>query len=199
MEAGEKLLLLECVPNKSLFERMNTYEGQRSGMLSWASRLSIALDIPRSLDYLHFQADPPIRHIDVKSSNILLQTLGCDNNGPQTPTTVKGSLGYIDTHCLQTGLVSNKSDVYSFGVLLLELINGLKSTQGSVTLAEWTYEGRKNEDIELMTKMLDPKLYGAANLEQLRVLISVANSALHEDFEARPDLSHIVDSISSCM
>ncbi|KAK6263427.1 hypothetical protein QUC31_009243 [Theobroma cacao] len=211
-KAGEQLLLLEYVPNKSLFDRMHTYHGQSSGILSWSNRLSIALDIARALDYLHSQADPPIIHRDVKSSNILLIDnnqakladfglckLGYDKPGCQNPTIIKGSFGYVDTNYLKTGLVSPKSDVYSFGVLLLELITGLKSTQGSVTLADWTEECRKHHDVEVLAKMLDPKLNGDANLEQLKVLTDLANAALLENSEGRPDMSQIVDRISSCM
>ncbi|KAL4601993.1 hypothetical protein ACB092_10G021700 [Castanea dentata] len=211
LDKGEQLLLLEYIPNKSLFDKMHTYHGQFSGILTWSNRLNIALDIARALEYLHSQADPPIIHRDVKSSNILL----VDNNhakladfglcklgygtehGSQTPTSVKGSFGYIDTIYLSTGLVSPKSDVYSFGVLLLELITGLKSIQGSLTLVEWTKECRKSNDIEALARMLDPKLNGDANLEQLRYLISVANLALLENLERRPDMSQIVDVILS--
>ena len=105
----------------------------------------------------------------------------------------------VDTNYLKTGRLSPKSDVYSFGVLLLELITGLKSTQGSVTLVEWTGECRKNQDVEVLAEMLDPKLNGNANLEQLKVLIDLANAALLENSEGRPDMSQIVDRILSCM
>lgn len=203
---------MEYIPNKSLFDKMHTYHGQFSGILTWSNRMSIALDIARALDYLHSQADPPIIHRDVKSSNILLIDndhakladfglckLGHDtSHGSQTPTTVKGSFGYVDTCYLNTGVVSPKSDVYSFGVLLLELITGLKSIQGSETLAGWTEECRKNDDIEVLVTLLDPKLNGNANLEQLGVLINLANSALLDNSEGRPNMSYIVDMISSC-
>ncbi|KAF3645335.1 hypothetical protein FXO38_08464 [Capsicum annuum] len=212
IKAGEQLLLLEYVPNKSLFERMHTNHGQSSGTLSWSNRLNIALDVARAIDYLHSVADPPVIHRDIKSSNILLINddhakladfglckLGNDVISASTPTKVKGSLGYVDTYYLNTGLVSPGSDVYSFGVLLLELITGLKSVQGSMTLAEWTEDCRKNENVEVLIGMLDPKLNGNVDIEQLRVLVDVANSALLENSEARPTMTQIVHKISSCM
>ncbi|XWS38855.1 hypothetical protein CRYUN_Cryun19dG0166100 [Craigia yunnanensis] len=191
---------------------MHTYHGQSSGILSWSNRLSIALDIARALDYLHSQADPPIIHREVKSSNILLIDhnhakladfglckLGYDKPGSRNATNIKGSFGYVDTNYLKTGLLSPKSDVHSFGALLLELITGLKSTQGSATLAEWTEGCRKNQDVEVLAQMLDPKLNGHANLEQLKVLIDLANAELLENSEGRPDMSQIVDRILSCI
>lgn len=211
-KTGEQLLLLEYVPNKSLFDRMHTRQGQYSGILSWPDRLSIALDIAYALDYLHSVADPPVIHRDIKSSNVLLVSdsrakladfglckLGNDAQNAHTPIAVKGSLGYVDTCYLNTGIVSPKSDVYSFGVLLLELITGLKSLQGSSTLAEWTGECRKSDDVEVMMKMLDPKLEGDVDVEQLRVMIDVANLALLENTNARPDMTHIAYRISTCM
>ncbi|XWS49429.1 hypothetical protein CRYUN_Cryun12cG0003000 [Craigia yunnanensis] len=130
-----------------------------------------------------------------KLADFGLCKLGYDKPGSQNPTNIKGSFGYIDINYLKTGLLSPKSDVYSFGVLLLELITGLKSTQGSVTLAEW----RENQDVEVLAQMLDPKLNGDANLEQLKVLIDLDNAALLENLEGRPDMSQIIDRILSCM
>ncbi|XP_024031418.1 probable serine/threonine-protein kinase PBL21 [Morus notabilis] len=211
LDREEQLLVLEYVPKRSLFERMHTSEGQKAGILSWESRLSIGLDIAKALHYLHSQAHQPIIHRDVKSSNILLLD---DNHakladfglsklhGPLKPTTIKGSFGYIDTTYLNTGLVSPKSDVYSFGVVVLELITGLKSSQGPTTLAEWTHPWRMNHrnDIDLMAAMLlDPKLHGKAHFGQLRVLVELTNWALNDRWEARPDMGQIVDTLCTCV
>ncbi|XP_022874298.1 probable leucine-rich repeat receptor-like protein kinase At5g49770 [Olea europaea var. sylvestris] len=212
LEKGEQLLLLEYVPNKSLFDRMHTFQGQSSGILSWSNRLSIALDIAYALDYLHSVADPAVIHRDIKSSNILLIDdnhakladfglckLGNDAQSAHTPTVVKGSLGYVDTQYLNTGIVSPKSDVYSFGVLILELITGLRSVQGSFTLPEWTEDCRKSDNVEILVGMLDPKLNGDVNLEQFRVLVDIANLALLANSEVRPDMSQIAYRIYSSM
>lgn len=209
---GEQLLLLEYVPNNSLFDRMHTPQGQSTGILSWSNRLSIALDIAYALDYLHSVADPAVIHRDIKSSNVLLINddhakladfglckLGNDAQSAHTPIAVKGSLGYVDTNYLNTGIVSPKSDVYSFGVLLLELITGLRSLQGSFTLAEWTEEYRKSDNVNILLGMVDPKLRGEVNTEQLRVLVDIANQALVGKSEGRPDMMQIAYRISNCI
>ncbi|KAL8195893.1 hypothetical protein R6Q57_025383 [Mikania cordata] len=212
LDKGEQLLVLEYIPNKSLFDRLHNHKSKSSGYLSWSNRLSIALDIAYALDYLHSVADPPVIHRDIKSSNILLINddhakladfglckLGHDAYTGQTPIIIRGSLGYVDSNYLNTGLVSPKSDVYSFGVLLLELITGKKSLQGSITLVEWSSECRKHPDVNVMMRMLDPKLNDQVNFEQLRVVVHVANMALLENSMGRPDMAEIAYWISTCI
>ncbi|PNX58672.1 putative LRR receptor-like protein kinase, partial [Trifolium pratense] len=68
-EQGEQILVYEYVVNGTLTDALSGKSGIR---LDWIRRLKIALGTARGLDYLHEQANPPIIHRDVKSTNILL-------------------------------------------------------------------------------------------------------------------------------
>ena len=76
--------------------------------LDWGTRLRIALDAARGLEYLHEFMYPPIIHRDFKSSNVLLTAdfnakiadfglakLGSDKMNGQVFTRVLGTQGYV--------------------------------------------------------------------------------------------------------
>lgn len=108
--------------------------------LSWLTRMKIALNAAKGLEYLHDKANPPVIYRDLKSSNILLDKdfnaklsdFGLAKLGPvgdksYVSTRVMGTYGYCAPEYQRTGQLTLKSDVYSFGVVFLELITGRRA------------------------------------------------------------------------
>lgn len=76
--------------------------------LDWETRLGIALEAAKGLEYLHEHVSPPVIHRDFKSSNILLDKnfhakvsdfglakLGSEKMGGHVSTRVLGTQGYV--------------------------------------------------------------------------------------------------------
>ena len=72
LDDNEKLLVFEYMPEGTLSEHLFDWKDDRSKQLGWKSRLSIALDVARGVEYLHGLAQQIFIHRDLKPSNILL-------------------------------------------------------------------------------------------------------------------------------
>jgi hypothetical protein len=128
-------LLFEYMENGSLREwlRGNTSKDRES----WTKRIQIAVDVANGLHYLHNFTEPPYIHMDINSSNILLNSelrakIGNfrlartveRESGNAVTVHVEGTRGYMAPEYKRAGLVTPKMDVYAFGVIMLELITG---------------------------------------------------------------------------
>ncbi|KAL5548096.1 hypothetical protein UlMin_003327, partial [Ulmus minor] len=70
IEGGEKMLIYEYMPNKSLDNFIFGHNGNT--LLDWEKRFDIIMGIARGLLYLHQDSKLQIIHRDFKASNILL-------------------------------------------------------------------------------------------------------------------------------
>ncbi|KAI3464372.1 hypothetical protein Pfo_021035 [Paulownia fortunei] len=135
---NERVLVYEYMENGTLFDHLHKLPS--SPLMSWATRIKVALDAARGIEYLHEYAVPPVIHRDIKSSNILLDAtwtakvsdFGLSLMGPQDDEShlslrAAGTMGYMDPEYYRLQLLTTKSDVYSFGIVLLELLSGCKA------------------------------------------------------------------------
>ncbi|KAF8410603.1 hypothetical protein HHK36_003135 [Tetracentron sinense] len=135
IERGEQILVYEYMPNGTLSQHL---QREKSTVLPWTIRLTIATETAHAIAHLHSAMNPPIYHRDVKSSNILLNynfnskvaDFGLSRLGmteeSHISTSPQGTPGYLDPQYHQDFHLSDKSDVYSFGVVLVEIITAMK-------------------------------------------------------------------------
>ncbi|CAL9077248.1 unnamed protein product [Musa acuminata var. zebrina] len=200
-DKGQLMLVYMYMTNGSLASHLYCEEHDP---LNWTLRVDIALDVARGLEYLHYGAVPPVVHRDIKPSNVLLDQsmrarvadfgLSREAIVNHQKSNVKGTFGYLDPEYISSKIFTKKSDVYSFGVLLLEMIAGRSPQQGLmdyVELAAMDVEGTAGWD-----EIVDPRLSGAYNAEELHNIGAVAHKCINPDSGPRPSMSFVVQALS---
>ncbi|KAK7366819.1 hypothetical protein VNO80_08818 [Phaseolus coccineus] len=211
-----QLILSEFVPNGNLYDNLHglgyagtsTSRGNRE--LYWSRRFQIAVGTARALAYLHHDCRPPILHLNIKSSNILLDDnyeaklsdygLGkllpiLDNYGL---TNFHNAVGYVAPELAQGLRQSEKCDVYSFGVILLELVTGRKpvespTTNEVVVLCEYV---RGLLETSSASDCFDRNLLGFTENELIQV-IRLGLICTSEDPLRRPSMAEVVQVLES--
>lgn len=144
---GDHCLVYELASNGSLHEALKNKEGRDK--LHWTTRINIALDLSKALEYLHGGKSGQICfHRDIKCANVCLRQdytallIDCgvskmipdgESNGAMTITVmesatgngVRGTPGYIcPMFARRMGRYSSANDVFSLGVVLAEIFTG---------------------------------------------------------------------------
>ncbi|KAJ6384358.1 hypothetical protein OIU78_027632 [Salix suchowensis] len=139
INANERLLVYEYMPEGTLGQHLFECHDYRYTPLTWKQRITIALDVARGVEYLHGLAQQSFIHRDLKTSNILLgddmrakvADFGLVKNAPDgnysVETRLAGTFGYLAPEYAATGRVTSKVDVFAFGVVLMEIITGRKA------------------------------------------------------------------------
>ncbi|GAY51192.1 hypothetical protein CUMW_132390, partial [Citrus unshiu] len=192
LQGGERLLVYEYLPNKSL--DFFIFDSSRKSLLDWKKRFSIIEGITQGLLYLHKYSRLRVIHRDLKVSNILLdeqmnpkisdfgmaRTFTMNELEANTNRIV-GTHGYMSPEYVMNGIVSMKSDVYSFGVLVLEIISS-KKNNGS-------YDTER--PLNLVGYLMDPTLDESCSPDEVIRCIHVGLLCVQDRAADRPTMSDV--------
>ncbi|XP_042034240.1 putative wall-associated receptor kinase-like 16 isoform X2 [Salvia splendens] len=203
LETDVPLLVYEFISNGALSSHL--HDEAKARVLDWNMRLKIATETADVLSYLHSSASTPIIHRDVKPDNILLDhtftakvsDFGASRLVPvdlaQLSTMVQGTFGYLDPEYMQTHQLTEKSDVYSFGVVLLELVTGRKALSFDRPVEEKSLSSYFLYVLkqDLLVKIIDEKIVGSGNMEQIYSVCKLAKECLNVKGEDRPNMKEV--------
>ncbi|KAK8995247.1 hypothetical protein V6N11_069689 [Hibiscus sabdariffa] len=171
---NKRLLVFDNIENGSLKEHFND---PLKTPLNWKARLQIAVGVAAALEYLLLFSNPPVYHVSISSSNIML-----DDNFTAKLTDV-GLLSSIGTYvqmphssCSEECMGQECGNiVFQLGVLILELVTGQSSEQGGTDLIQWVQGSRLSSSIHMM---IDPDIGNNYDSKELKELLVVARLCL---------------------
>ncbi|KAH7651206.1 Non-specific serine/threonine protein kinase protein [Dioscorea alata] len=217
-------LVYEYAQKGSLKNHLHEPQNKGHTSLSWISRVQIALDAARGLEYIHEHTKTNYVHRDIKTSNILLdgsfrakisdfglaKLLVRTADGEASATRVVGTFGYLAPEYLRDGLATTKSDVYAFGVVLFELISGKEATTRTEGTTMTNNERRSLASIMLgalknspnsmsmasLKEHIDPNLVDLYPHDCVFKTAMLAKQCVDDDPVLRPDMKQVVISLS---
>ncbi|XP_031498388.1 probable LRR receptor-like serine/threonine-protein kinase At1g12460 [Nymphaea colorata] len=207
-----QLILSEFVPNSNLYQLLHeSSPGTNRSKLSWDRRFKIAVGTARALSYLHHDCRPQVLHLNIKSTNILLDEqyeskLSDYGLGKLLPmldnyvlTRFHTAAGYVAPELAHQNLrTTDKCDVYSFGVVLLELVTGRKPVESPraaevVVLCDHV---RRLLEHGRASACIDPSLHGFAENEVTQVL-KLGLVCTLDNPSRRPSMAEVVQVLES--
>lgn len=207
-EGDKRLLVYEYMPNRSL--DFHLFRDSQK-VLDWKERYQIVVGVARGLAYLHEQCRECIIHCDIKPENILLDQDFCPKVADfglaklmgrevsRVVTTMRGTAGYLAPEWITGLAITSKADVYSFGMVAFELISGRRNvtreeedvgTDGRFCFFP-IWAAPKVAEGEVL-KVLDSKLEGNADIEELDRLCKVAFWCIQDQESHRPTMGQVV-------
>ncbi|XP_076939445.1 putative LRR receptor-like serine/threonine-protein kinase At1g06840, partial [Bidens hawaiensis] len=202
-EELEQMLVYEFMSRGTLRDWLSNRSGKS---LSFRMRLQVALDSAKGILYLHTEANPPIFHRDIKSTNILLDSnftakvadfglsrlapvLDEDGAGPKhVSTLVRGTPGYLDPEYLLTHKLTAKSDVYSLGIVFLEILTSMKPISHGKNIVR---EVKVAHQTGTMFSIIDNRM-GSYPSEYVEKFLSLALWCVNDKPEKRPSMLDVV-------
>ncbi|KAG4953167.1 hypothetical protein JHK87_038761 [Glycine soja] len=163
---GSLFLVYEYIDNGNLGQYLH---GTGKDPFLWSSRVQIALDSARGLEYIHEHTVPVYIHRDVADFGL---TKLIEVGGSTLQTRLVGTFGYMPPEYAQYGDISPKVDVYAFGVFE-EALN-------------------QSNPSESIRKLVDPRLGENYPIDSVLKIAQLGRACTRDNPLLRPSMRSIV-------
>ncbi|XP_059312116.1 lysM domain receptor-like kinase 3 [Lycium ferocissimum] len=203
-------LVYEFIENGNLNQHLRGKDA-----LPWSTRVQIALDSARGLEYIHEHTVPFYIHRDIKSANILIHKnfhakvslrpllFGLaklvESGNPTLPSRLLGTFGYMPPEYGHSGIISPKVDVYAFGVVLHELISSKEAIVKEVgtdeprsLVALFDEAHNHPNQINVISRLIDPKLGDNYPLDSVYKMAQLAKACPEKGPQMRTAMKSVV-------
>ncbi|KAL8106693.1 hypothetical protein AgCh_023442 [Apium graveolens] len=210
-EEGERMLVYEYMPNKSL-DYFIFGDNETRASLNWPKRYNIINGIVKGLLYLHEDSRLRVIHRDLKASNILLdyhmnpkisdfgmaRSFG-DSETISNTARVVGTYGYMSPEYAIDGSFSIKSDVYSFGVLVIEIVSGKRNrffshSDHNLNLMGHAWMCYKEDRL---SELIDASIMESSDHDEAFRVILIGLLCVQQYPEDRPNMSSVLMMLTS--
>ncbi|KZV52683.1 lysM domain receptor-like kinase 3 [Dorcoceras hygrometricum] len=207
-------LVYEYIQNGSLNDHLHSPSLKGHQPLSWTTRMQIALDAAKGIEYIHDHTKAQYVHRDIKTANILLdeglrakvadfglaKLVGRTNEDELIATRLVGTPGYLPPEAVKELQVTTKTDVFAFGVVLSELITGQRAlvrdnkepSRMKSLVTEINRVFHENDPESALELIIDANLKGNYPPEDVYKMAEVAKWCLGDDPLDRPEIREVV-------
>ncbi|OVA13180.1 Protein kinase domain [Macleaya cordata] len=212
-EGTKRLLVYDFMPKGSLDSHL--FHQKDNEILDWKTRYQIALGTARGLAYLHEKCRDCIIHCDIKPENILLDAEFCPKVADfglaklvgrefsRVLTTMRGTRGYLAPEWISGIAITAKADVYSYGMMLFEIISGRRNSEhyskDEIIRFFPTWAATKMNEGEEIISLVDNRLEGNVDIEELTRACRVACWCIQDDEAHRPTMGQVVQTLEGVL
>lgn len=111
-------------------------------------------------------------------------------------TTMRGTRGYLAPEWISGVAITTKADVYSYGMMLFEFISGRRNSEqsenGKNSFFPTCAVNKMIEGGNIILELLDPRLEGKADVDELVRLCRVACWCIQDEESDRPSMGQVV-------